>query len=343
MTKVVMNTRCIDKKITGVPRYAMELLKRLPEIESIEPNFFLHGAGGHLWEQLILPTRLGNRLLFSPANIGPVFSTNQVVTIHDIASIDLPELLNPKFSLWYKTILPYLVRRVRHIIAISEFTKKKLIKRFNLSSKNISVIYNGVDEKFKKPKDNEIRKVLLSLKIPTSNYILSLGSLEPRKNLKRVLKAWEQNLNYLPNNLWLVIAGDKGNPDVFKKAISCELPRRVYLTGYVADNMLPALISGAMFFIYMSIYEGFGLPPLEAMSCGVPVLTGDRTSIPEVVGRAGLYANPYDVNDIARQMIYMVNSPKNRAKLVVEGLKRARLFSWDICTKETSIILSRYS
>lgn len=342
VSKVCINSRCVAENMTGVSRYTSELMKRLKSIEPMYPNNIRHGVLGHFWEQFILPCRLRNRLLFSPGNTGPIVVSNQVVTIHDLATVHCSEFMSKKFSFYYSNLLPILVKNVRHIIAVSNFTKQCLISEFCVPEEKVSVVHNGVDSRFCPSKRNDIEDVLSILKLPCRKYILSVSSLEPRKNLTSVLNAWSKILHLLPSDLWLVIAGKQGNSNVFQDVYFNELPPRVFFTGYVEDELVPALISGAIFFIYMSFYEGFGLPPLEAMACGTPVLVSNQAALPEVVDDSGLYADPYDIDDIANKILLFSKEVNLRAKYSILGRERSLLFSWNKCAFETENILSKF-
>ncbi|HPU78519.1 MAG TPA: glycosyltransferase family 1 protein, partial [Thermosynergistes sp.] len=154
-------------------------------------------------------------------------------------------------------------------------------------------------------------------------------TIEPRKNLQRLLEAWCVICQKLPQDVWLVVAGAKGRESIFRDASFNDLPPKVYMAGHVPDEHLPALYSGALFFAYVSLYEGFGFPPLEAMACGTPVLTSNVTSIPEVVGDAALMVDPYDVEAIADGIKRLVEDSSLRAELSRRGIARAKMFTWD--------------
>ena len=356
---------------TGVERYLIELLARMPAdigLQQIAPQSALGGIKGHAWEQIVLPAKLHGSSLFSPCNTGPLAVAHQVVTIHDVAALDHPEWLNAKFALWYRWLTPRLARRVRHIIAVSEFTRGRIIAHTGVAPEKITVVLNGVDPRFAPLDSNAIATSLAELALPSRRYVLSLGSIEPRKNLPRLLEAWAKILPTLPKDVWLVVAGSRNTRVFATTETTGKLSRRagtptgrtantafvssclrgessfsalrVHFTGRVADAHLPALYAGAMAFAYMSMYEGFGLPPLEAMAAGVPVLTGNLTSLPEVVGDAGVMVDPMDVDAIARGLKELIEKQELRKKLSTAGLSRAKQFSWDRTAKRTLEVLA---
>ena len=327
----LVNAKILNGHITGVQRYLLEIIESISgQMERVQPGRAFTGLKGHIWEQFVLPLRVGRNLLWSPSNTGPLAVARQVLTIHDVVPLDHPEWNNWKFAAWYRFLLPRLVLRVRRVIAISEFTKERLLATTKISPEKIIVIPNGVDSRFHPRSEAEVASAIEALGLPTKRYLLTVGSLEPRKNLRRLLAAWRQAHTGLPEDIWLVIAGGKGKVMVFGDTTGAEdLPPRAYLTGRVSDDLLPALYAGAAAFAYVSEYEGFGLPPLEAMASGVPVLVSNTTAFPEVVGDAGLYANPLDVNEIAQGLIRLLTDSDVAAALSERGLKRAKQFSWE--------------
>ncbi|MFM0640726.1 glycosyltransferase family 1 protein [Paraburkholderia metrosideri] len=326
---IVVNTKILKSPITGVQRYLNEILENSDvSFTKVSPGFVKGGVVGHLWEQLVLPLLVRGNILWSPSNSGPLILKNQVVTIHDMVPLDHPESLTPLFVIWYKFLLPRLIKRARKIIAISEFTRSRVLAHTSADPTKIVVIPNGVDEKFTPQDPATVEMVRSKLGLPT-RYLLSVGSLEPRKNLARVLQAWEKVHTELPDNICLVLAGGKGKKRVFQEvSVDASVPG-VHFIGHVSDSDLPALYCGAEAFVYMSFYEGFGLPPLEAMACGVPTLTGNLTALPEVVGDDGaLTVSPFDVEAIADGIKKIVCDDVLRNNLRVAGLRRAAEFSW---------------
>jgi glycosyltransferase involved in cell wall biosynthesis len=340
MVPIAINARFYVHRPTGMQRYALELARRFGDrIHLLRPLHALRGAAGHLWEQLYLPSLLHGRLLWSPNNTGPLAVSRQVCTIHDLIPLDHPEWFNRRFAAWYEWLLPRLANRVRHIIAISQFTKGRIADRLGVPSENITVIPNGVDERFSPKPQREIDAVRRSLGINSPAYLLCVGSLEPRKNLGRLLQAWARVQSSLPDDVELVVAGAKGNARVFETVSLDSPPPRVLFTGYVSDQQLPYLYAGALALVYPSLYEGFGLPPLEAMACGTPVVTSSTTSLPEVVGDAAVLVDPEDVDSIAAGALRLLSSETLRRTLVERGLRRVREITWERSARQTLQVL----
>jgi glycosyltransferase involved in cell wall biosynthesis len=334
MRKIALNARFYAHRPTGMQRYAIELNKRFPEhLEPVMPSDALRGPAGHLWEQLYLPSAVRGRLLWSPNNTGPLAVARQICTIHDLIPIDHPEWFNRRFSLWYEWLLPRLARRVGHIIAISEFTKRRIVERLRVPARKVTVIYNGVDSCFYPRTDEEIREVCGTLGL-SQPYVLCVGSLEPRKNLRRLMQAWKIAQEKVDREVSLVVVGAPGSTRVFRSLSMPAVPRVVF-TGYVADSHLPALYSGAAVMIYPSLYEGFGLPPLEAMACGTPVVTSATSSLPEVVGSCAVLVDPEDSLSIARGLLELMANARLRDTLRKGGLNRAQRFTWEATARAT--------
>ena len=338
---IVVNTKVLASHTTGVQRYLLELLARMPGLQQTAPATSLAGIRGHAWEQLRLPASCRDKLLWSPSNTGPLAVRNQVVTIHDVVPLDHPEWLNPRFAAWYRFLIPRLARRVRHVIVNSDFTRRRLTAHSGISDGKVTVIHCGVDARFSPQTQEAIAAARAALQLPAGRYVLSVGSLEPRKNLGRLLSAWQRLLPELPPDIWLVLAGAKGKSLVFANVpeLTC-LPARVHLTGHVPDDRLPALYAGAEAFMYPSVYEGFGLPPLEAMACGTPVIVGNCASLPEVVGDAAVLVDPYSTDAIAQALLDVITQPLLALKLRRAGPARAGSFTWTKAAEATHRVLN---
>lgn len=342
MERIAVNTRSLSTPLTGVQRYTRELLARWNgHADQIAPTTPLHGIKGHAWEQTVLPRRLARKLLFSPSNSGPLEVSNQVVTIHDMVYFDHPETLNRSFAAWYRFLLPRLLTKVRKIITVSAFVKERVIARTGVSAENIVVIPNGVGSRFCPEAITGRAETMARLGLGMQRYILALGSIEPRKNLARLLGAWGQVHGSIPPDIWLVVAGGTGNSAIFKSAQTNTLPPRVHLTGHVDDEILPGLIAGAVGLAYPSLYEGFGLPALEAMASGVPVLVGNCDALREVVGNAAIFVDPYRKETISEGLMQMAEDEALTLRLRNEGILRARQFSWDLAAHTTWNVLQQ--
>jgi glycosyltransferase involved in cell wall biosynthesis len=252
-----------------------------------------------------------------------------------MSMFDCPETFSAQFGAWYQFLLPRLILRVRLVITHTEFTKGRILAHIPVDPGKVAVIPSGVDSQFCPEAASQTEIAKASLKLPSSKYILAVGSVEPRKNLLRLLDAWARMQGRLPNDLWLLVVGGRGSRRVFGGVQLDTLPTRVLFLGYVAEEWLPGLYAGALATAYLSVYEGFGLPLLESMACGTPVLAGNRSSLPEVVGDAGLSVDPFNVDEIAQGLHRMVKDSALRAELQQRGLNRARRYSWDETAKLT--------
>jgi glycosyltransferase involved in cell wall biosynthesis len=248
--------------------------------------------------------------------------SRQIITVHDVAHLEHPEWYSWKFSTFYRWLLPRLVKRVALILTVSEFSKARILDLFGLPSEKVIVAPLGVDLRFA-PSSEERVKSLSSRYGIDSPYLISVASVSERKNLRRVIEAWHRV--GIPG-VRLVIVGAKGLPFAGKSDLPAD-PSVMYL-GYVADEDLPVLYSGALGAVYVSLYEGFGLPLLEAMACGVPVLTSNVTSLPEVAGGAALLVDPYDVEAITQGIRRIAQDADLRQELHTMGLERAKQFTW---------------
>jgi len=332
-----VNLRTLGSHITGVQRYLLSLLPHLPsELRSVKPARALQGIKGHLWEQFYLPTQLKRRLLWSPGNTGPLGVSRQVLTVHDAAALDHPEWFERKFALWYSALLPRLIRKVRTVITVSQFSKERIIQLTGVEADRIQVISNGVDRRFQ-PKDRKTIKEAITHLCLTEPYILFVGSLEPRKNLKMLLETWQIG-NF--EGATLAVAGTTGH--VFQKFQADSTPKGVRLLGRVEDDLLPILYSGAAGFVYGSIYEGFGLPPLEAMACGCPLAVSDIPAHREVCGRDAFYFDPFKTEDLLSKLEVLLRLDNSeRAARAEQGLRRATLYRWETAAAQTWKILEQ--
>ena len=265
--------------------------------------------------------------MWSPANTGPLAVSNQVLTLHDLSPFEHPEWYRHDFAGWYRLFLPVLVRKVRRVATSSEYTRRKVIARFGLPADRVVVIHGGVDRsRFKPQKDHSGQ----------GNYILFVGSLEPRKNLAVLLRAWKVIEGSHPD-LSLVIVG--ATERIFRPFDLATEMERVQFAGYTAETDLPGLYAGAAAFVLPSFDEGFGLPVLEAMACGVPVVASNRGALPEVVGDAGLLFDPRNHMALAALLESCLTDVDLRQDLRYKGLERSQRFSWSAAAERMWALL----
>ncbi|MDA3959653.1 MAG: glycosyltransferase family 1 protein [Planctomycetota bacterium] len=324
---------------TGVQRYAMEVAKRLPvKARLLAPDPRLRVPGiGHAWEQLALPIMSRGEVLWSPCNLGPAVYARQVVTVHDCAPADHPEWFSRRFSGYYHRLWSRLLPRVRCVLADSVHTRQRILSLFSVPESQVRVVYPGVSEAFLEPGSVAMPGDLQALQLP-SRYVLCLGSVEPRKNLPNLMRAWAQIADSHPG-VELLIVGGRGPQHIFSAVRLDAEVKRVRFLGRVADELLPVLYAQAEAFVYPSLYEGFGLPPLEAMAAGAPVVCSNRTSLPEVVGDAAVQVNPDSVSDIGAGIDAVLSDGSLRSVLRVRGRARAARFTWGACARQIAAIL----
>jgi glycosyltransferase involved in cell wall biosynthesis len=340
MAQVVVNTRVLAARVTGVQRYTAELLSRWNgNTGRIAPDGACHGLAGHAWEQFVLPRKLQGRLLFSPSGSGPLETRNQIVTIHDTSVFDCPESFSPRYGAWYRFLLPRLAKRARRVITDSHFVKERVVTCLAVDPNKVAVIPIGVDTRFCPEAVSSLDEAVAALKLPSREYILAVGSLEPRKNLPRLFQAWAEVQERVPRDIWLIVVGASGSSRVFGETCLGPLPARTFLAGHVEDRLLPAVYAGAIALAYPSFYEGFGLPPLEAMASGTAVLAGNRSSLPELVQDNGLLVDPFNKAEIAEGIYRLIMDGALRQELRQKGLVRAKQFSWDETARKTLEIL----
>ena len=337
MQPVIMNSRSESNNSRGVGHYARALRRQLGDkVVAIEPESWTRGVKGHLWEQCRLPTLVRGALLWSPGNTGPIAVKKQVVTIHDASTLDHPEWFTPKFARTYRILLKALAKRVRRIITVSTFSKERLLRHLDIDPDAVVVIHNGVDTDRYRPgpcPEDELVRRKLDL---SRDFVLSVGSLEVRKNHARLIDAWS-GASGKADEMELVIVGS--HSDIFERP---HLPSsaRVRIVSDVADDDLPALYRLARLFVYPSLYEGFGLPPLEAMASGTPVLSSNRSSLPEVLSDAALLVDPTEPESIREGISELLEDSDRRDELRRKGLRHAATLTWERCASETWKALS---
>lgn len=265
---------------------------------------------------------------------------SRIITIYDLIPILYPENFTKNILEKFKLVINSINYQKDWIICISENTKQDFCEYTGMNPERVFVTPLAAEKHFYPITEQKITdNTLQQYKIPKSPYLLSLCTLEPRKNLSFLIQCFSKIINQQPNlDLNLVLVGVSGwkNADIFQAAqANSLLKNRIIFTGYIPDEDLSAIYSGATAFIYPSLYEGFGLPPLEAMKCGTPVITSNTSSLPEVVGDAGIMINPKEQDTLCQAILDITNDSNLRAKLSQKGLERANQFSWQKCAEET--------
>lgn len=269
-------------------------------------------------------------------------SPKKIITVHDLSFLRYPEFFSCRKNYWHKLLnVKKILREADYIIAVSASTKDDIVELVGLDEKKISVIHSGINFKKQEIKDIEIKKFFSDRKIEnlvSSSYILYLGNIEPRKNIVNLIKAYEilrasknlskEELNNFPK---LVLAGHKGwkHKAIFKTWRKSIYKSDIIFTGYIDENEKEILYKQAKVFAYPSFYEGFGFPPLEAMVHGLPCLTSNISSLPEVVGDAALMIDPNKIEEIASALDSLLFDENLRTELIERGYKRAAMFSWE--------------
>lgn len=348
-----------EKQTSGIPRYVASLLTALAKIDSkneyvlyahkeFEASYgdnFTRKYGavtryGSVWMQAELPWWLNRDkidLFWGTQHILPLSMSHNiksVLTVHDLVHYVFPETMRPMNLLINKLIIPPSIRRTDAIVADTEWTLNDVRRFLNPQSKVMEVVHLGINPFFyprPKPESRQLIKERYGLNQP---FLLTLGTFEPRKNIKGTFRAFSLLADKIPHHL--VVVGQKGwkNKDVVKDILKSHVIDRIHFMGYVEDPLIPVFYSAADAFIFPSLYEGFGLPPLEAMACGTPVVCSNVSSIPEVVGHAAELVDPQKPEDIARGILSIVDDSKHRDQLTAVGLEQVKRFRWETAAQK---------
>jgi glycosyltransferase involved in cell wall biosynthesis len=334
---IVVNARAaIRPQITGVERWAREMTRRLPRLRPetyrvVAPPRLLAHAAGHLWEQGALPllaARAGASLVFSPASLAPLAWPRNVPLMHDAAVLRHPELYGRAYIAWERRVLPAIARRALKIVTVSEHSRREIVHLLGADHDRVLVVSPGVDESFRPNADAERARAALGL---SGRYVLTVAASGRRKNL-RALEEAARRLR--AEGVDVVVAG--GSRAHLSPDAEVQGARRV---GYVPEEHLPGLYAGAAAFVLPSLHEGFGLPCLEAMASGTPVVASNRGALPETCGDAALLVDPDDHAAIADAVMAAVGDEQVARRLRDAGLARAAGFSWDRAAREVDAVL----
>lgn len=356
MTRTVLiNGRFLEQPLTGVQRYALEIMRHFDtllddparnlEMTCLVPpgttqnpgwkNIKIRPVGvnkANLWEQVDLPLACQGELLFSPSNIGPWIYSNQAITFHDAAVFAVPEAYSFTFRAKYRFIFHVLARRARLRFTDSVYSQDQLAQHLGVDRQRFNVILLGGDHMERIPADESI---LQRNNLAPNSYLLLVASQSPHKNLSRAVEAIQK----AGQGIQFVMVGGRFK-NVFQGNGLDSLPGNILHLGYVHDSELKALYQNALGFILPSIYEGFGLPVLEAQSCGCPVLSSTAASLPEVGGNAVLYFDPFNIDDMAEKIRSFLSDSALREGLRRAGYENVNHFRWADTARQILDLLS---
>lgn len=370
--RVALNTTSLLSPKTGIGRYTYELAKRLSTVPGLDASFFY---GAHWSKEVsdqtspavagLLPTirrylpysyelrrwiqrnRFQSRakercfdLYHEPNNVSLPFDGPLVLTVHDLSWIRFPALHPAERVRAMNLSFEPGLKRAAQIITDSEFVKEELVIQFGVKPELIHPIPLGASAAFRPHTAQETSAVLQSHDLTHGQYVLALGTLEPRKNLGVAIEAYSKLPATIQDRYPLLMVGMTGwLSEPLERMVRPLLAKGlIRQLGFLPEEELPQVVAGATCMVYPSVYEGFGLPPLEAMACGVPVITSNAASLPEVVGDAGVLVHPHDTDAFKLAMEQMLDNPDARNEKAAQGLKRSRQFSWDRCADQTQDI-----
>lgn len=344
---IVVNARFLTQKTTGIQRFATEITRELLTLRSdillaaprdatdlagLDPAA-VHRVGrltGHPWEQIDLPlfARRRRALLLGLASTGPVWYRPQISTHHDITYVRHPESFGRRFRALYGVVVPRLIAHSAHLLTVSDFSRDEIAQHFGVAPEAFTVIANAADERFRPQGPDEESE--------HGRYLLAVSSPNAHKNFARMIEGFRR-LSLTHADVELRVVG--GQARSFSRQDYGDDLDRVRFVGRVDDDELARLYRGALAFVFPSLYEGFGIPPLEAQRCGCPVIAARAASMPEVLGDSALYIDPYDVDDIARAMATVIDDPWVRDRLVAKGHRNVAQYSWRASAARVSRVL----
>lgn len=362
--KIGLVTNLMDSHTGGISRYTKNLVENLLRLDRENEYVLIHSnrkkcqlSGKYKEIQLPFFTSIPHKfitgllyldkickdekldILHDTGQIGPYFwpsKTKRILTIFDVSIYRYPEVFTTLTRLYYRS-MNRVTKNIDKIITISKYSKNDIIKFLHVSPNKVSVTHLGVEKHFCKIKNpallDQVRK---KLHLPNS-FVLFVGTIEPRKNIPFLIKAFAKVKEDLPKETKLVIAGRKGweRKDTYSLPSLLGIENDVIFTGQIEDTYLPALYNLADVFVYPSLYEGFGLPVLEAMACRCPVITSNVSSLPEIAGKGALLINPANENELAKKIKDVIINQKIRENLIHSGFIQSEKFSWETCALQT--------
>lgn len=367
--RLAINATSLLSPLTGIGQYTRQLLLQFEKNPEIEAHYFygsgwsdtvrdkpLHRIASYKeWIKKVMPRpyevsrfvqqvkfdrgarKMGFDLYHDPNYLPFRFEGPIVTTVHDLSHSRYPET-HPELRVRIMDkLLPEALARSARVLADSDFVKQEIASVYGLNHDKIHTVHLGVASVFRSSSKQETRSCLSAFELTHGQYILAVGTLEPRKNLRQALRAYQLLPESVRAEYPFVIVGMKGwlTDRIESKILELEKKGQVRLLGFVASEQLPLLYAGATMLLYPSVYEGFGLPVLEAMASGIPVITSNRSSLPEVAGDVGILIDPDDADQIRDAILTLVESPQERQSRAQRGIARASRFTWERCAAQT--------
>lgn len=363
--RIGINTRfLLSSKMEGFGWYTFEVVKRM--VEAHPEHEFVFFFDRPFDEKFVFAKNVTPVVLFPPARHPILFvwwfehsikralkkykidlfyspdgylslksSVPQVGVIHDLNFEHYPEDIPVRPLKYLRKYFPKFAKKATHILTVSEYSKQDIIKSYNISPSKITVAWNGASESFVPLDPDEIRKTRTE-KTAGRPYFIFVGAIHPRKNVGRLIEAFGKFAQVNPD-VDLMIVGESlwTNKASSIPEVSEELKKRILFSGHVSLSELNKLMGAAFALTYIPYFEGFGIPLVEAMRCGLPIISGNRTCLPEVAGEAAIYVNPFDPEEVSKAMIYLASDEQKQTELARKSLERASLFSWNYTAETT--------
>jgi len=369
--------RLFRKKKHGMDMVVLELIRNLQEIDKVNeyfifvkpdvdnqviretPNFHIIELGGGpypTWEQIALPKAAKKYqcdLLHCTSNTGPVnTSIPLIITLHDIIYMESISLLK-KDGTWYQKLgnvyrrwnVPVVVRKSKTVITVSDFERERISRFFGLNSSKLHTVYNGVGRHFRPISDKtELERIAAKYRLP-EKFMFFLGNTDPKKNTRGVLKAYAEFRKTSATDYKLVMPDyEETALAALLKELDCpEIREHIHLTGYIINTDLPGIINLSTLFLYPSLRESFGIPILEGMACGIPVITSNTSSMPEIAGDSAFIIDPFKPEEITASMNKILDNSVLYKQLSEKGIQRAALFSWENMAKSVLKLYNEFS
>ncbi len=341
---LVVNSRFLTQQITGVQRFAIEISLRLKDMLKddvifVSPHGIIHSEiskhldvqivgknKGYVWEQFDLPRYLrrnGSPMLLNLCSMAPYYYPNNIITVHDITFERYPKTFATSFRTFYHFMIPMLCRKAKIVITVSKFSRDEIASFYNLDKEKIIVIYNAVGKSFVSDPDEKLKQ---------NKYYLAVSSVKENKNFATILAAFDR---LKVDECRLYIIGDCAS-NTFKSMNlePCKMNQRIKILGRVTDEELVKYYSNAIAFIFPSLYEGFGIPTIEAQACGCPVIASDRSALPEILGDSAILCDPFDIENISKSMESLYKDETYRNMLIEKGYQNIKRFAWDTSAME---------